>query len=283
MKTLPLLLCCLLAVQTWSHGVEINVGGTRLEVPAPEGFVLIPDNTDYAKLARRAVPATNEQYAIFATEADAALATKGGIPAAGRTFFVQVMKSVIHQTVSDSDFAQVKALIKNQNEEMLKQAAKDIPGLLDQVNKGISEDFKVDVNLTLNKMVPMPVHLETDRAMAYTLLMKFNANGPDGSPTEVEGVVTATLVHLKGKILFFYANSEVGSVNWSREAAKKWVDAAIAANPSSASSYGTTGGKLSLVDQVKKWWGTMTGKVVIGGIIGGLIGALSVLFRKKTA
>jgi len=94
----------------------------------------------YAEFARRFVPPTNEQFALFLPSADVAIAAKGQIPTSERKFYVQTAKEIIQPFVSTNDFAELKRMIKTQNEGILKKAEAQIPGFLQKVNKGISSD-----------------------------------------------------------------------------------------------------------------------------------------------
>jgi hypothetical protein len=162
----------------------------------------------YAEFAKRFVPPSNEQFALFLQDADVAVAARGEIPQPERWFYVQSAKALIQPFVTTADFAQLKRTIKTQNEGIVKKAKSQVPGLLQNVNKGISADYDVDVNLSLDQMVPLPPHYETERGLAYSSILKYKANDEDGKPSVYEGVVTATFVHVQGKVLFLYANAE---------------------------------------------------------------------------
>jgi hypothetical protein len=231
----------------------------------------------YAELAKRFVPPSNEQFALFLPDADVAVATRGEIPQPQRWFYVQSAKALIQPFVSTADFAQLKRTLKTQNEEILKKAESQMPGLFQKVNKGISADYNVDLNLSLDQMLPLPPHYETERGLAYSTLLKYKVNDEAGKPSVFEGVVTATFVHIQGKVLFLYANAEKSGLDWCRSESRKWADTVISANPST----GDIAVRESRPSRTGFDWSKVFGKAIAGAIIGGIVGALGYVFRKK--
>ena len=258
--------------------LDITVGATRLSIPAPAGFAPITgDMKPYAEMAKKFVPATNEQFALFVPAAEAALAARGGIPTSDRRFYVQTVKELVQPFVTSADFADVRRAIKEQNGEVMKKAEAQFPDIFKKINQGVADDYKVDLALSLTQMLPLPPHYETDRAMAFSMIVKYQINDANGKPVPYEGVVTATFIHLQGKILFLYVNAEKAGLEWSRAEAKKWADTVVAANPSDeAVAKREASHEGSGFD-----WSQVGEKALIGGIIGGLIGLARYFFRKK--
>ncbi len=272
-----LLLCGFFISQPLLMGVEISVGGTRLSIPPPDGYAPITSDMPYAEFAKRFVPPMNEQFALFLSDADIASAARGEIPKSERRFYVQTAKKIVQPFVSTADFAELKRTIKTQNDEALKKAQAQMPGFLEKANKGIADDYNVDLNLSLDQMLPLPPHYETERGLAYSMILKYKANDQNGKPVVFEGVVTATFVHLQGKVLFLYANAEKSALEWCRAESKKWADTIIAANPST----GDVALRESTAGRSGVDWGKVFGKALAGAVAGGIIGAVLYLFRKK--
>jgi hypothetical protein len=273
-----LFVCLLGILQTSAFGVEITVGQTRLSIPAPAGFSAITgEMKPYAELAQRFVPPSNEQFALFLPDADVALAAKGQVPNSERKFYVQTTKTLVQPFVGSTDFSQLKGMIKTQNENTLKKIEEQVPDFLQKVNQGMAKDYGVDLGLSLTQMVPLPPHHETDRSLAYSMMVRMNAKDATGAPAVFEGVVTATFVHLQGKVLFLYVNAEKSALEWSRDQAQAWADAIIAANPSVG----------SVADRENRErlgginWNEVGSTAIIGGIIGGVIGLVMYVFRRK--
>ncbi len=273
-----LLVCGFAILYSHASGVEITVGPTRLSIPAPPDFgLLTADMKPYADFVQRFVPPSNAQFAVFLANADLALAAQGQIPQADRKFCVQTAKGIIEPFVGAGDFAELKRVIKSQNESLLKKVEAQMPDFLQKVNQGLTKDYEVDLGLSLTQMVPLPVHYETDRCLAYSMFVRMAAKDGGGHPTEYEGVVTATFVHLRGKVLFLYVNAEKAGLAWSREQARSWADAIIAANPSV--------GEVARRERSERHFGFIGSGVgraaVVGAVVGGIIGLLGYVFRKR--
>ena len=269
-----LLLCFLALFGAEAIAVDIAVGSTQLSIPAPADFVPVTSEMGkYAELAKRFVPPSNEQYALFITRENAAMAMEGKIPAASRRFAVQTAKEIIPKVVTSAEFSQMKGAVNAQNQKVFDQVEAKMPGLLAKVNKGISDDYSVNMSLSLNKMLPLPTHNDTERSMAFSMFVKYDAE-VKGKPKTFEGVVTTTFLHLKGKVLFLYCYADKTDLEWSRVESQKWVDAIFAANPSigsTASSENQRSGS-SKID-----WS----QVGISGLIAGLISGVVGIFKSK--
>jgi len=260
------------------EGVMVNGRNERTSDILSDGFSLITTNMQpYADFARRFVPPMNEQFALFLPEPDAAAAEQGEMPTPKRWFYVQTPKALIPRTVTTAEFRQLKQVLKHQNTEILKKAEAQMPGIHQKINQGIAEDYQVDLDLSVQQMIPFPAHDETDRTLAYSMLIRLTANDEQGLPASHEQSGTITVVHVRGKFLFLYVMAEKAGLAWTRVAAKKWAGAVVAANPSSPaesrSERRATRGLFSF-----NWLLLMS---FIGCAVGGVITLLAFLMRKK--
>jgi len=274
-----LLLSLLILIPSYVLAVEISVGTTHLSIPSPVGYSLITsDMQPYVKLTERFVPPMNEEFAKFLPEADAAIAARGEIPQPQRYFYVQIAKALIQPFISKDDFAQFKRTIKTQNEKILKKAELQISDLLEKINKGISKDYNVDLGISIDRPLPLPSHSETERSLAYSTFVKYKINDEEGKPSFFEGIVTATLVHVQGKVLFLYVNAEKSGLDWCRTESRKWADAVIAANPST----GDIAARESKPSQGDFDWDKIFVKGILGAIMGGILGIIGYLSKRRT-
>ncbi len=261
---------CLALLPALALGAEddadVDIAGTKLAIPAPDGCKWIASDLPYARLMERFVPPQNRQLALFLTEDDAAIVADGEVPEPTRLFYVQTAKAVVDRFATSADFAAAKKEIKSQHASIAKEVEKQMPGFMEDVNKGISAEYNVDVALSVSQVVPLPPHHESDRSLAISMLTKYAAAGAGGNPVSWEAAVTTTLVHVKGKILFLYATAERSDLEWSREASGKWAGAVIAANPSVG----------AVAEQERRGFdlGGIFKYGVIGAVAGGVLGAL---------
>lgn len=262
----------LLLASTVSGASNIAIGGVSLEIPDPAGFSPVTQRmTELYDLQKQFVAPSNEEYIVFIPEQDVPAALRGDIPDLPRRFAVQTAKSLISISVSSSDFAKLKDIIKSQNDVLREKVQRELPGLMKKINDGIARKYDVDLALSVSQMVPLPVYEETDRTLAYSALVKYSMNDAAGNPAPFIAVVTATFTHVKGKVLFLYSYAEEAGLEWSQEASKRWASAVVAANPSDFQS------------SVKEFlpsavtgidWGKVGAKAVAGAFIGLIVGLI---------
>ena len=263
----------LLLVPIVGNASNISVGGVALSVPNPQGFGPVTQQmVALYELQKQFVAPSNEEFVAFIPEGVLPVALKGEIPDLPRRFTVQTAKSLISASMSSSDFLKLKNIVKSQNDELMKKIEKDLPGLMTQINKGIAKKYDINPAFSVSQMVPLPVHEETDRTLAYSAFVKYNMNDATGKPSPFIVVVTATFTHVKGKVLFLYSYAEEAGLEWSRESSKQWANAVIAANPSDFQS-SVKGSLPSAVTGID--WGEVAVKAIAGAIIGLIVGLIA--------
>lgn len=272
----------LLLIPTLGWSIPINVGGTALDIPNPTDFAAItPQMSTVYKLQQQFIAPTNEQFVAFIPASEVPNALKNEVPDLGRTFAVQTATTLVGLSVSSSDFLKLKNIIKSQNDELSKEVEKEMPGLMKQANEGVTKQLGVDLALSMSQMVPLSPHKETDRTLAYSAFVKYAVNDEHGNQTPYVTVVTATFVHVKGKVLFLYSYAEESGLEWSRDISKQWSNAIIAANPPDVQS-SLKEALPSAVTGID--WGKVGAKAVGGAIIGLIIGLIAwVMNRGKSS
>ena len=126
-KTLSAILLLAPAVCVASN---ISIGDVSLTIPNPIGFGPVTQQmTALHELQKQFVAPTNEEFLAFIPEQDLPRALKGDIPDLRRRFTVQTAKSLIGVSVSSSDFAKLKNIVKSQNDDLMKKVENNIPGL----------------------------------------------------------------------------------------------------------------------------------------------------------
>lgn len=274
-------LVMLLLAPSISGATDISVGGVSLAIPSPDGFSPVtPQMALLYEVQKQFVAPTNEEFVAFIPERDVPAALKDDIPDMPRRFTVQTVKTLIGASVSTSDFAKLKNVIKTHNDELLKKVEAQLPGLTKQMNEGIAKKYNVDLAFSVSQMVPMPVHEETDRTLAYSALVKYDMKDEHGNPAPFVAVVTATFAHVKSKVLFLYSYAEESGLEWSKEASRQWANAVVTANPSDlhASVKEALPSAVSGID-----WGEVGAKAMAGAIIGLVIGLIGWVIKRGKA
>lgn len=256
--------------------VEIEVGSTRIEIPAPDGYLLLTDEMQpYADLMRRFVPSQNLQHAVFLGEEDAALAAAGQVPQPKRFFYVQSLRDLAYRPIKARDFAELKRSMKSENDRTLKEIEEKAPGMIREISDGIAKDYDVDLALSLHSAVPFPPHFESDRTLAFSMITKYGMSGQGGSPESFEMSATVTVVHLKAKIVFLYAAGRKEDIEWTRTASREWVERIVAANPSTGETAAQERGNIN--------WAALAGMFVAVALVAGFTIARVFGFARRAA
>jgi hypothetical protein len=266
---------CLALVPAAAMAVEIEVGSTRLSIPAPDSYALVTDDMrPYADVAKRFVPPQNQQFALFLSPVDAALAAKGSVPEPQRLFYVQTLRDLVYRPMTTRDFASLKRAMKAENDQIAREIEAKAPGMIREINAGIEKAYDVDLALSVSQVVPLPPHHESDRSLALSMITKYGMTDVRGNPVSWEASITVTLVHVRGKILYLYAVGQKDDLSWTRDASREWAAAVVAANPSTgAIAEQERGAGFDWVGVVK--YG------IIGALVAGLASAFISVARRK--
>jgi hypothetical protein len=271
-KKIILLLVLFLGISSWAGDVNINAGGTTMVIPPPDGFQIVPKDLSGLDLyfAKMVAP-QNFRFVSFVSTSDVAAIRNGVTPAYIHNVSVQTNLKLVNHSATRQQFEETKHSLRTENEEIMKKVEKELPNALDKANKGIEEAFKANPNMKFKGMAMLPPHDEGDRQLAFSMLVNITAANPDGTTTNFTGTVTTTFLFTKAKIFFTYVYGTKDELDWTRQVAKQWASAILAANPSDASE----------VTQESARQGFDGNQVLVSSLIGGVIGGLSVLFRKK--
>ena len=277
----PVIFGLMLLSSIGAQASDIQVGDVQLTIPSPDGFSPVtPQMAPLFEMQKHFVAASNEEFLAFIAEENVPTAMAGEIPEMPRRFTVQTPKDLVGSFITSADFAEIKTVIKTQNDEILKKIEAQFPGLSSRVNQGIKEQFDVDPAFAISQMLPMPVHVETTRTFAYSSLAKYEMEDKQGNTVPFVVVVTATIAHVKGKLLFLYSYAEESGLDWSKDASKQWAEAVIAANPA---DHQTATKEAQTPTAVNIDWNQVGAKAIQGAVIGGIIALFSVLLRRFKA
>ncbi len=269
-----LILLNLLALTALAVDTTIHLGRTEIAVPAPTGFVPVTkEMTAVDSLMDTFVGPDNVRFVNFLPQDLAPAALKGEVPNLVRYLSLQSYKKTVTQIVTTADFIELKSAMQKQYGDMLHKLEKQMPDLMEKINKRLEGQLNAPLNLNVNEAVPLPAHDESERSLAVSVMMNLAVKLPDGETTNAPVVMTTTLVHVRGKVLFAYVYGEGKDLEWTRKVSKEWSDAILAANPSDAATAAKEAPPKPMFS---------TSAVVRGAIIGAAIGALIGLVRSVT-
>jgi len=260
-KVVSAVTCLWLLVSLPCFSKDVEVGGAIIRIVPPNGYVELTADDDKAlfDLFRQFVAPTNVEYAHFISNEDFERVREGEKAAFARRLSVQVLRT---EQDLDLTIGKFKKLKSDQRREL-----SEISTVLKEANKYVGEQFEsleseFDVNIGFDgmKMSALPVHLENDRALAFSTKVESTMNDERGTPITYTGMVTTTLVELNGRAMLLYAFGAEGDLEWTRAASVKWMNEMMLANPSR---------------QLDGWffdsWSERSKNALLAAIVGGLL------------
>jgi hypothetical protein len=252
-------------VATAVNAVEVSVGGQVVQVPAPAGFVEASHLARVREMAEATTPQSNRLVAVFIGETDAELLRNGQGSSLGRYMFVQVARKSEMGTVSRAEFDEVKAVVKEQQADILQRARSTMGDLVDQVAESVSKQAEGPVDIDIGEPVPLGVIAEGDRFIAMGTLAKYQLAAA-GRTIEYAVATGHNIVSTADKLLFVYVFAlyrDQGDIQWMRDTSLAWSEQILAANAPS---------RFEVSDPSGFDWPAILRKTLIGALIGGLIG-----------
>lgn len=276
-----LLLATLIIFGDIAFAAPIDVGGVGIEVPNPKGFTPVTEAmAELYEFQKLLVTPTNQAFIHFIPMEESAEALSGELPEMERRFSVQTAKGLISASISTSDFEGLKSGIKSQNAEILKQVQDQLPDVMSNISEGVSKQYNVNIALSVSKMLPLPVHLESDRALVYSSIGGYDMIDENGEPINFVVVVTTAFVHIKGRVVFLYSYAGEDDLEWSRRATADWIDSVVNSNPSDVSD-SLREAMPSAASGIN--WSKVADKAIIGAVIGLLLGLVSWVKGRRKA
>lgn len=211
-----------------------NVGLTLLKLPLPEGYVEPTRSVpQFRQLGERMTPPTNRLLAIFVSKADEAAARTGVPPSMQRYFMVQTFRQSEQGSITLTEFEPVKAMLRQQYQQMLDQSGALVQGQLDKAAREMGRDAGID-NLTMKvgEMKGLEVIDERELSISLLALTKYAVQAGERTE-EIPMAMTITTGITKGKVVYFYAYarySGAADLQWLRTVTRQWVQQAAEAN-----------------------------------------------------
>lgn len=233
MRKIYAVTCLLLIISLPCFSKDIEVGGASIRVVSPDGFVAVTEdaNKELFDFFRNFVAPTNIEYAHFISGEDFDRLRVGDEAAFERRFAVQVVRKAQDLELTTGKFEAMKASERRQLEKIAELEGKVNKIVSDQLGN-VESKYDIDMGFKGINMSALPVHLETDRALAYSFRVTSRMNDEAGNPSVDIGVGTTTLVELNGRAIVLYAWGGEADLDWSRTASRQWMEAMLAANPS---------------------------------------------------
>ena len=269
-------LALVLAMFGASQASEVEIGKRRIEVPFPAGFVeLSPKMSPYYETMRAYVSTENTRFMTLIEEADADALLRGEEIALTRYVNVETARNLSSVSVSSADFADFRAILRDQVQDMYASVEDKVESMLEQGNRSLSAEFSVDVAVDVGGIVPLPVHLDTDNRIANSMFATVDATVAGESAGAETISATSLVLHVQDKVLFLYVYAAKDDLEWTRATAAAMSDSIIAANP--------------LTDDARRAierpggfdWGAVLTKALVAALFAGLFGLVVSFVGKR--
>ena len=251
-----------------TQNIQIEVGGVKIDVQAPIGFHEISSlSPETRNLAETMTPPSNRLLAIFVSEDDLGRIMKGEAPEFGRYMLLQVFRELENTNISNGQFRQLVAQIKEQQNTL-------------------SKEYELSQKMKIGEQVPLGVFFEQSNAIGFASMVKYQAEA-EGEKLDYVVAGGTSFIRVKQKVLYAYVYGTYENqddLNWVRSKSREWVDSLLTFNNTSTTSSGSTYRSLSsseIGDKViSKGKGGAIGGILIASLIGVFQGAKR-LFKKR--
>ena len=250
-----------------------EIGGKTIVVPVPQGFVRVTEGMPavhrFFEQIAAADPA-NDTLASYILESDVPTAMASEIPLLERTFVLKVSRQMQNLTVGKNEFAEFKKITRNQKDELLKNANPQIREAMSKISEGFSQDSEINFSMEISQVVPLAPHYEEENAIAFSMFANYRVAVEDVNETNIMSI-TCTILNAAGRVLFLYSYGPPGDLEWTRTASRDWGKRVMESNTQPPP--GSPSGR-------RFDWNEIMGKGLVGGIAGGLVALIAMVFRR---
>jgi hypothetical protein len=257
---------------------DIDVGESTISIPFPDGFVeLTPEMGPYYDTMAAYTMPTNVRFFTLVPTETAETLLSGEYVDLPRFFNIESERAMMDRSVSTSDFAELRAYLSSQLEQLFVTVEETVGEVVDQSNAALSESYGAEVKADVGETVPLSVHTNTENKLAFT--SKTTVGGTfDGAASEPDTIITTSLIlHVQDKVLFLYVYGTGDDIEWTRRQAAAWGDAILAANPLSSEAQAAR----EEADAFGIDWNSVLRNAAIGAVAGGLIAFIASIFRRR--
>jgi len=266
----PCIAGTLFAVATSALADARQFGPRTLDIPAPADFQpLAAVSPRYIQAAQAYLPATNRLVEAYASAEDASALAQGKATPLARYFQLQAPRKADGIAVSEQDFLDASKEIEGGLEQTLKDSKALTTQLTQQGNAEVKRMTATDPKIALSGVNYLGVYRREPWGLFFTI-----KSGVSGAGTSQTLVCGGALVLVNYQLLFLYSYSQYHDEDdrrWVEQATSSWADAVRAANPNDP----------AIAKTASHGSGGVMRNALIGALIGGLIGLVASVLRKR--
>lgn len=236
-KSLLLLIVLLISPSSVSaEKISVTIGNASFEIPPPVDFVHVTEEMaevyQYCQFLNR-VDLKYQQLAYYIPKSEEAVALQGELPSLEKSFVVQRNKNLKEGSIGPAEFQTLKRETEKQFRQIKQDLESQSPGIYEKLNKGFNNRLDLKKVVNVAELIPLEPHYETSNTFAFSMYIKLDINPKDQFIETDLTAGTASILNIKGKLLFLYCYAPKEELAWTRMASKKWSEAVHAANDKS--------------------------------------------------
>ncbi|MDH5179035.1 MAG: hypothetical protein OEZ39_16640 [Gammaproteobacteria bacterium] len=220
----------ILVLSATAYADNFTLGEQTFNIPQPKEFHRLTKDMDPAyRLIQQIIDQRNDRLGYYISKNDLSKAKAGDIPLFKKYFVLKVSKRLKNARLDTKFFTQLKNDARQANENDLKSLQEKIPDLFDKTSESIRKEFDLDTAIKITKLIPLKPHRETKNSFSYSMYINYGGK-IGGSETESFISATATMLHIKDKVLFLFCYGEQKDLAWTRTASRKWEESILSSN-----------------------------------------------------
>ena len=127
-------------------GVEVDIGGAKVALPAPEGFIEVSSlHPPSRELAETLTPPSNRLLAVYMSQSDLDAVNTGESATWARYMVVQTDRQSESFTIAKSDFDQVREVLTSQQNVLLENVKEQVNGYFESLQTGADPLSRIEV------------------------------------------------------------------------------------------------------------------------------------------
>jgi len=196
----------------------IQVRDRVIRIPLPDEFaVLTPQMSPHYEILNSFTPVTNVTYVtLIPAQKAAALAVSDQVRLPRYLTVSSQKQGWGTATVSPEKFLELRQALRSQ---------------FDQLHAEFEEEVGKDPAVDLVAHEPLPIHLDTEHAIAFSSLETVGGGADDEGATTQVRATTTTFLRVGDKLLYLNVFGPESDLDWTRELSEKWAAEIVAANP----------------------------------------------------
>lgn len=226
----------ILSCGTFAQAEQFQLGQTRLEVPAPQGFVNVTAEIKDQFPFQQILAESKRQGAnicFYLPEETIAEIREGALFEPERFFMLQIQEKNQRFSYSAADFAMFKLAVKENNQKSQGMREQKLKQSSNSLSQELSREVDQELTLEVTETTAFEPHFESINELSSSKYVAsgLQVNGEDGVAVRDVNAHTLTFLNPGGKLIVLDCVAPKTQLEWTRTASRDWAAAILAENP----------------------------------------------------